>query len=299
MKKAFLILSLLALCVACAPTQEAEQENIVSAEQEESAGNELSDESDAIAETAVSPESLLGTYVGMFKAVKYKENKMPSYSNKITISIDSIRGDMLFGHSVVAGNMRPFVGKAELAGVGLSASVNEPGDDKYDGIFSLTIDGIRKNISGYWEAFKEDLAVTKRNFTLEKRTFSYDAGTAMPEDIVGMIEFYNSYDGNRDEYEMPTSDVVKFNASQTLLKKEDVANMYKGDLELIRNAIYARHGYSFKNRRMRYVFDRHVDWYMPLKTNVLAELTEVELVNIDLLKRYEDHAEKYYDYFGR
>ena len=75
--------------------------------------------------------------------------------------------------------------------------------------------------------------------------------------------------------------------------------MYQGDLEVMRNSIYARHGYSFRNRRMRFLFDQLVDWYMPVSVNITGELTDLEKKNIDLLKRYEAHAEKYYDVFGR
>jgi hypothetical protein len=74
--------------------------------------------------------------------------------------------------------------------------------------------------------------------------------------------------------------------------------MYKGDLEIIRNAIYARHGYSFKNRKMRYVFDQ-IDWYNPVHVDIRSDLTDLEKKNIDLLKRYEGHAVTYYDSFGR
>jgi pyridoxine 5'-phosphate synthase PdxJ len=75
--------------------------------------------------------------------------------------------------------------------------------------------------------------------------------------------------------------------------------MFKGDLEVLRNSIYARHGYSFRNRKMRYIFDNYTEWYMPVSLNVEKELTEIEKKNIDLLKRYENHAAKYYDEFGR
>ena len=50
---------------------------------------------------------------------------------------------------------------------------------------------------------------------------------------------------------------------------------------------------------MRYFFDSNIDWYIPISTDVRAELTELEKENIDLLKRYEEHAEQYYDHFGR
>jgi len=74
--------------------------------------------------------------------------------------------------------------------------------------------------------------------------------------------------------------------------------MHKGDLEVIRNGIYARHGYSFQNRRNRYMFEQ-VDWYIPVSIDIRTELTDIEKKNIELLKRYEAYAETYYDDFGR
>jgi hypothetical protein len=38
---------------------------------------------------------------------------------------------------------------------------------------------------------------------------------------------------------------------------------------------------------------------MPVSTDVRTKLTDTELKNIDLIKRYEEHAEKYYDVYGR
>ena len=101
-----------------------------------------------------------------------------------------------------------------------------------------------------------------------------------------------------DTSEYITSDSTKFNASTTLLTTKDVENMYKRDLEVIRNTIYARHGYSFQNREMRYFFD-NLTWYIPVSIDVTKELTDIETKNIKLLKRYEKHAASYYDNFGR
>ena len=117
---------------------------------------------------------------------------------------------------------------------------------------------------------------------------------------ISIFSFLYDNKNEFDDYEgeMLTEDVMTFNASNTALKKEDLENMYKGDLEVMRNAIYARHGYSFKNRKMRYVFDQ-IDWYIPVHTDVRSDLTDLEKKNIDLLKRYEGHAEAYYDSFGR
>ncbi len=71
------------------------------------------------------------------------------------------------------------------------------------------------------------------------------------------------------------------------------------DLALMRNTIYARHGYAFKTRKYRYYFERKVDWYIPFSTDVRNTFTPIEKDNIELLKRYEKHARDYYDTFGR
>ena len=75
--------------------------------------------------------------------------------------------------------------------------------------------------------------------------------------------------------------------------------MYRRDLEVMRNAIYARHGYSFQNREMRVFFDNYVSWYIPVSIDMTKQLTPIEKQNIELLKRYEKHAATYYDRFGR
>ena len=93
--------------------------------------------------------------------------------------------------------------------------------------------------------------------------------------------------------------IAKLNASTDILSNQDIENLNKGELEILRNMIYARHGYSFKNRKMRYFFDSWIDWYIPVSTDIRAKLTDLEKKNIDLIKRYEQHAERYYDYFGR
>ncbi|HMT35862.1 MAG TPA: YARHG domain-containing protein, partial [Chitinophagaceae bacterium] len=131
-----------------------------------------------------------------------------------------------------------------------------------------------------------------------KKTFSYNPENNFDESIVG-ASLYNGKDMEESSYEAITAKVTKINASTQKLNNKDVENLYKGDLEVIRNAIYARHGYSFRNRRMRYLFDNLVEWYVPSNVDVRNELTALEKDNIALIKRYEDHAEKYYDEFSR
>ncbi|MBX7047333.1 MAG: YARHG domain-containing protein [Ignavibacteria bacterium] len=245
---------------------------------------------------------IYGYYVGDFEAVKFDETKNYVYTNKITISLDSIRGENFFGHSVVAGNNRPFKGSFQLSGKNYIVDGAEPGDDKYDGKFSFTVFTGDNSIKGIWKAYNRNIAVSERKYNLEKKDFKYNPGLKLPEEV----SWQNLYDENQkyfqtegSEGEFLTSDVLKVNASTKLLDKKEIENMHKGDLEIIRNTIYAKHGYSFKNKKIRFIFDRFVPWYMPISTDVSKELNDVELKNIDLLKRYEQHAEKYYDSFGR
>jgi hypothetical protein len=51
-------------------------------------------------------------------------------------------------------------------------------------------------------------------------------------------------------------------ASQRLLKTDDVENLAKSELELMRNEIFARHGYCFSRKEMRQQFENE-SWYIP------------------------------------
>lgn len=245
---------------------------------------------------------IAGFYVGDFEATEYKRTKNPSIVNKITISIDSIKDSLVFGHSIVAGNSRPFKGNVKdenNAPNELTFNVKEPGDDKYDGVFSFFLDIKENKIKGDWIAYNKNLAVTKRHYVLEKKEFKYNPNIELPRDMEWEQLYHGeNFDEEVGEWESTTDEVTKFNPSVKLLTKDDVENMYQGDLEVMRNSIYARHGYSFKHRRMRYVFDK-IDWYIPVYDDVRNFLTEVEKKNIELIKRYEKHAEAYYDSYGR
>jgi len=277
-----------------------ENSNKTEQAEEKKNGAETSDKSKEI-ENRVTPDSvkaILGYYVGEFIAEEFNEESPYTYSNKITISIDLISNDSLYGHSVVAGNNRPFKGSVEYKNNSYAAKVSEPGDDKYDGQFSFSIYPDSLKVNGKWNSYDKNIMVTKRAYSLGKRDFVYNKENKIPDEK----DWNTLYEQNPrfpDKIELISTEISKINASNTLLTKSDVENLYKGDLEIIRNSIYARHGYSFQNRKMRYFFDNEIDWYMPVTTDIRNELTETEKKNIDLLKRYEDHAESYYDSYGR
>lgn len=264
--------------------------------------------SDSATETVLTPpapsqEGIECSYVGDFEAVEVKPERNYFYKNKINISVDSIRDTKVFGHSVVAGNQRPFTGTCELKNGIYSITANEPGDDKYDGKFTFNLDANALTVEGTWKANNSKLEVNERKYNLKKAQFVYSPSLDLPQSLSGEIvsqwNELSKLEESAGEGEMITADAVKKNASTEKLKKADVENMYKGDLELMRNAIYARHGYSFKNRKMRYIFDNLVDWYIPYTTDVRNDLTALEKENIALIKRYEEHAQMYYDSYGR
>ena len=242
-------------------------------------------------------DQLTGYYVGGFEAARIDQSKKPMAWNKINLSIDSIKNDQVKGHSVVAGNSRPFEGKVtSKKGHRLEITAKEPGDDPYDGVFRFTLDPDKHTATGRWVANVGKLAVPERKFSLDRVVFRYN-----PAQEVGLSyrqPVYDTVNSRGNEGELITKDANKFNASKVRLRAQDVENMYKRDLEVTRNAIYARHGYSFQNRQMRYFFD-HIDWYIPVSIDVTNQLTEIEQANIELLKRYENHATTYYDHFGR
>ncbi|MBZ0201420.1 MAG: YARHG domain-containing protein [Ignavibacteria bacterium] len=75
-------------------------------------------------------------------------------------------------------------------------------------------------------------------------------------------------------------------ASDKLLTSDDVSNLDAWELKIMRNEIYARHGYIFKTEEMKSYFGSQ-KWYSPRYENVDDRLTDVEKKNIALIKRYE------------
>ena len=122
-------------------------------------------------------------------------------------------------------------------------------------------------VKGTWKA--NDSKRPEKSYTLERQKFEYrpDAGE-WPE------------------------------ASQRLLKTEDVENLGKRELEYMRNEIFARHGYCFAKKELRQQFE-NASWYVPNTVDIKGYLTDIEKKNIALIKRYEKYADEYGDEYGR
>lgn len=186
---------------------------------------------------------------------------------KITICIDRVIGKTVTGYSITAGNERAFSGSWEYIRQGISVTAKEPGDHKDDGSFVFVYLEKTKSLLGVWHA--NDTRIGSRNFDLPARKFKYDAKAG------------------------------KYPQTSTrALTEKDVENLKNEELRMMRNEIYARHGYSFKLADMREHFDK-LDWYMPMAVDITSKLTKVEKDNAALIKRYEKYSAEYYDGFGR
>ncbi len=206
-------------------------------------------------------QRIIGSYVGDFGDDKIN-------SNKINLIVSGLKKDSVSGRSVVGGNDRPFKGTFRLENGVYFVKASEPGDDKYDGVFDFSFDPAKPDvIAGSWVPNHKDQK--SKQFTLKKRAFVY------MKDV-----------GN---YPM---------ASTRILDEEDVENMSVDDLKMMRNEIFARHGYCFKEKNIRRIFEIN-DWYVPYTVSILKDLTDIEKKNIKLIKRYEKYQEDNGDSYGR
>lgn len=254
-------------------------------------------------------KELYGNWVGDFTASKYKEHSEFMYTNKINIIIKKIAGNNVYGQSIVAGNVSGFVGKIKEGHSELSFTLKELGDTKNDGEFVFTIK--QDTLKGKWVSNDKNAVVTERTYELVKQKFKYDPNVMLP-DTEDYIDYYTQKadtityaEGNNEEeydteemYRTASKVVTEINTSTKKLTESDVKNLKKLELEILRNTIFARHGYTFKKKSYRQFFDP-VEWYVPVSNDVSGTLTPLEKDNIALLERFEKYAEDNYDSFGR
>ncbi len=298
---------------------EVEQGTEISSVEKPSSDEPIKSKISAPKSPIITTDQLLGFWVGYFikdkdrnhtKTLYVDERYIWNRENKINLSIDQIIDTLVIGHSVVAGNDRPFQGvvKRTPGSNGFSFKLKEPGDHKYDGEFTFTI--LNNKLIGQWTAYK-NIDVKHRKYTLKRKTFNYDPDRMLEPSkeyinwnkVMKTTEYVEMEENEFEEwisseFATATDLIYQMNASNKLLSKAEVENLKKGDLTIIRNTIYARHGYSFKNRPLRVFFDAQ-SWYVPVHANIKNDFTAIEKTNIQLLLKYEKNAAEYYDYFGR
>ena len=89
--------------------------------------------------------------------------------------------------------------------------------------------------------------------------------------------------------------VYEINPSISIIDPYEAESLSGNDLMLLRNIIFAKHGYAFKKRPLRIYFESQ-PWYITVSTNVKNELTYIEKENIKTILRYEKYNEYHSDY---
>ena len=74
--------------------------------------------------------------------------------------------------------------------------------------------------------------------------------------------------------------------SQRYLSYADIEYLSSRDLKIMRNEIFARHGYIFKTSDMIQHFSSQ-SWYRALNNDVTAYLSKIEKENVNFIKQYE------------
>lgn len=74
--------------------------------------------------------------------------------------------------------------------------------------------------------------------------------------------------------------------SERRLTNDDVYDLSPRELKIMRNEIFARHGFIFKTNDMRNHFSTQA-WYRPLNENVTNMLSQIEQENVNFIRAYE------------
>ncbi len=229
----------------------------------------------------------------------------------LNLKIDSVIGNQIFAKSLFMGKEARLSGTFTLIQNTYLINLVHKDDGIYDGVFNFSISANDTVMKGSWDPYRTSVD-TWRDIRLSKRLFSYNPSNELGLDAVFIdwnkyktdtLVYFDDYEQKEvqsvDElYFATTEDLGKMNASKDLLPVKFVENLKKGDIFILRNSIFARHGFAFPNPQLAAFFGEF-DWYVPVHEDVSGMLTDTELRNIELLLRYEDHAEEFYDAFGR
>ncbi|WP_294199574.1 YARHG domain-containing protein [uncultured Chryseobacterium sp.] len=290
---------------------------LASCKKESKATDSAQNNPSAQKDTAVAPEihkEYYGIYMGNFAG---KEMITPEIGEeyegdvykKLSLKINRITKDSVYGQSIVNGNQRPFRGIFNETAK--SFILDEPGTDKSDGRFEVKLS--KDSLTGKWNAFNTSAVKSPHKILkLAKKDFAYNPNFMLSEnsDLIDwenpkdFTEKYTDEETGKTETYMASKNriasdaVFKINASKQKLTENDLKKLRKLDLEIIKNAVFARHGYAFKKQTYRNFFEQ-TDWYIPVSNNVDKDLTPIEKENVALLNRFIKYAEDKYDSFGR
>lgn len=167
------------------------------------------------------------------------------------------KGNDVTGYSILNGKQLNFKGKIKQTDSNYTLTLNEIGQGVDVGRFVLNYKANTSPIEAQWSSATQ--TVKPKFFSLNAQQCKYA----------------------KEQGEFP-------DASLRLLKDADL-QVPLGQLQYMRNEIYARHGYAFQNKKWAITFSQY-DWYMPCYLNVDARLTQIEKENVKRIKMVEPYA---------
>jgi len=258
----------------------------------------------------IAPNDLIGFWVGSFHATnEFKQIALNDdgqlawhTEDKITIAIESIKNNNVKGFTVVAGLTNKFTGILQDNVDNLVLQIKQKGKEIGIGEFFLSIDKNQDYLQGEWTSLNQ-IEIPKRTSRLEKRAFTYDPNVVfsptrkdMTDSLLStLVAQPDDYSEIYEAISMPSELIFTANPSKVKLSEDDVSGLSIGSLILLRNTIFARHGYAFKKRPLRIFFEDQ-DWYVPISSNPKQGLTPVEKHNIKMLERYEKNYREYQNF---
>lgn len=103
------------------------------------------------------------------------------------------------------------------------------------------------------------------------------APAALPESSVAPVAKHRSTPAGLPNYDWLSTSYVSYN---------DLAGKSGSQLRIMRNYIYARHGYRFKSKDLQRYFAQY-SWYSPMYSNVDHMLNKIERSNVQTISAYE------------
>lgn len=250
------------------------------------------------------------------------------YYGKIILAFDKIEENKILGEIFINGHHFPFTIGLNQIDQKFSVDIHKPLKcEEFENLnLSISIGGDKLigniailNKKSKIETF--EIALQKKNFVfnidnkIENKSYNYDVSGrdySLTQSDFFLVEEIIVDEKQRDtmktvksvpkvevsDYYGLTKVVFDINPSKKILNKSIVEDLSKNEIFVLRNLIFAKHGYIFKNVKLNNFFQQQ-SWYVPNRTYNLNDLSEIEKKNIDLLKRYEKNAIEYIRVFSR
>lgn len=182
--------------------------------------------------------------------------------------------------------------KVQLAASGAKFEGNIVGDVKYDtSEYWVYMPQGSKRMTVKLEGYLP-LEVSFNNYQtskLEKATYFL---VLKKEELNPLVQekAQNTYNASTTNTLTSYSNVkIEIDVSKRKLNDADLRGKSKKELEILRNMIYARHGYRFRRNDLLQYFSQF-SWYRPTTTDqtiAYNEMSDIERYNIDFIKKHE------------